>query len=368
MVRRVAYGSAAPSSRRGQRDGEQERDEPGHRDQDRHAPAAGRCRGDAQQDAVLEMVAAPAAEPDHGRARCPGADVGRHGPARRSLHTGRRRVCGHRAGSLPVRAQRDFRPAVREHPRRARLPRAAAELPRHVRFGRGVRADAERDCRRPGHGRLAARAELVRRQAGHLRCELPRLRPVGAGHGTSAGACGVYCARGPARLQPYRVPQRHLRPVQLPRLGGPDRSPGKHGRAPGPAAPGLRRTAAAAHAGPDAGHGRSARPARRRRDLVRTVARAPAAQRPILGSAAVRGCPAADHGPDLARRRLAGPVHRAEPGAVPGARRQGRAHPLARRAVDPPGGAGEGGHHGQRKPGLARPLRGPGPFLGACRC
>jgi len=41
------------------------------------------------------------------------------------------------------------------------------------------------------------------------------------------------------------------------------------------------------------------------------------------GSAAVRGRPAADHGPDLARRRLAGSVHRAVPGAVPGAGRQG---------------------------------------------
>ena len=80
----------------------------------------------------------------------------------------------------------------------------------------------------------------------------------------------------------------------------------------------------------------------RRADLVRELAGAPGADRPVLGAAAVRGRPGADHGPGPGGGRLAGPVHRADPRAVPRARRPGRAHPAARRAVGPPGHRDQG--------------------------
>ena len=59
--------------------------------------------------------------------------------------------------------------------------------------------------------------------------------------------------------------------------------------------------------------------------------------RPVLGAAAVRGGTGADLGPDPDRRRLAGPVHRAEPRAVPDAGRPGRPHPAGRRPLDSSG-------------------------------
>ena len=204
------------------------------------------------------MVAAAAAEPGRGRARPPGADVRRHGAAGRPLPAGQRGVGGHRAGPLPVRPQRPVRPAERADPGRTRLPRADAELPRHLRVRRGVRADAPRDRGRAGHRRLAARAELVRRTAGHLRRQLPRVRAVGAGHGPAAGTGRGHRAHRPARLQPDRVPQRRLRPVQLRRLERPDRSPGEHREAARPRAPGHGRTTAAPGARPAAGRGRHA--------------------------------------------------------------------------------------------------------------
>ena len=53
----------------------------------------------------------------------------------------------------------------------------------------------------------------------------------------------------------------------------------------------------------------------------------PQASRPVLGTAAVRRRAGADHGPGPAGGRLAGPVHRADPRAVPHARRPGACPP-----------------------------------------
>ena len=136
-------------------------------------------------------------------ARHPGADVGRHGAAGRPLPAGQRRVGGHCAGPLPVRPQRPVRPAERAA-LAERAPRCCCRAAAAPSVRRGVRADAPRDRRRAGHRRLAARAELVRGTAGHLRCQLPRVRAVGAGHGPAAGA-----GRGhrPHRPAPLREPR-----------------------------------------------------------------------------------------------------------------------------------------------------------------
>ena len=108
------------------------------------------------------------------------------------------------------------------------------------------------------------------------------------------------------------------------------------------------------------GRGPLRRRDRPRAGLVRAMDGPPAGQRPVLGADAVRSRAGADHGPGAAGGRLAGPVHRADPGAVPHAGRPGRARPPARRPLGPPGPHLPGHHRDQREPGLARPLRRPG--------
>ena len=194
------------SSRKGWRDAPAEHGAGAGQLQGRRGPPAEPGRGRARPAGDPGVVAAAAAEPGHGGAGRPGANGGRHGTAGHPLHPGQRGVSGHRAGPLPVRSQRPVRAAVRAGPRRARVPCAAAERARHVRLRRGLRADAARDRGRARHRGLAARAELVRGQAGYVRRQLPRLRAVGAGHGPAAGTGRHGGARRPARLQPGRVP------------------------------------------------------------------------------------------------------------------------------------------------------------------
>jgi len=87
----------------------------------------------------------------------------------------------------------------------------------------------------------------------------------------------------------------------------------------------------------------------------------PAAGRPVLGAAAVPCRAGPDHGPGAGGGRLARPVHRADPRAVPDARRPRRDDPPAGGALGPPGHHVPGRRRGQREPGLARPLRRAGP-------
>ena len=105
------------------------------------------------------------------------------------------------------------------------------------------------------------------------------------------------------------------------------------------------------------GRGPIRRRDRPRAGLVRAMDGPPAGQRPVLGADAVRCRAGADHGPGAAGGRLAGPVHRADPGAVPHAGRPGRARPAARRPVGPPGPHRPGRRRDQREPGLVRPVR-----------
>ena len=70
--------------------------------------------------------------------------------------------------------------------------------------------------------------------------------------------------------------------------------------------------------------------------LVPAVARAPRPRRPVLGRQAGHGGAGPLDGADAARRRLAGPVPRADGRAVPGARRSRRGRRVDRRPVDAP--------------------------------
>ena len=124
---------------------------------------------------------------------------------------------------------------------------------------------------------------------------------------------------------------------------------------------GHRGPAAAPGARPGAGHRGRSRPARHRGTLVRDLAGASAADRSVLGAVAVRGRAGAHLGPHAADRRLAGPLPGADPRAVRGAGRAGRAHPHARRPVDSSGHRDEGRARVRRRPRLARTPRRPGP-------
>ena len=138
------------------------------------------------------------------------------------------------------------------------LPRPARPVPRHVRFGRRVRADGPRGRRRRRHRRLDARAAVVRGSVRHLGRLVPRVHAVGAARGSAPGARHRGHLDRPARLPRRRVPGGRVQPQRLPRLVQPGRPAG--GRR-------LRGRPCSAGFGPSArGHaGRRGAAARRRR-------------------------------------------------------------------------------------------------------
>ena len=148
-----------------------------------------------------------------------------------------------------------------------------------------------RGRRRRRHRRVAARPALVHRLVRHRGCVLPRLHPVGAADRPAAGDGGRGHHRRTARHQRAALGHRFIRAQRLPRLERRRLPPGGSRPFPDRRANGSGQAA-----------GRHARPAglplgeagrttaRRGRAVVRVVARAPGARRPVLGadSAALR--------------------------------------------------------------------------------
>ena len=168
--------------------------------------------------------------------------------------------------------------------RRARLPRPPAERARHVRVGRRVRA------------RWSTRPTTAPTPSAWLRDQpwfTGSFATIGLSYlGFTQWAlltdpppelAAAVITVGPARLQRTALGHRVVLAQRLPRLE-------RHGRPPGGPGPDPRRRAAGrgqAAAGtrdsrPAARRGRP-RPARRRRAVVRVVARTPRARRPVLG-------------------------------------------------------------------------------------
>ena len=243
---------------------------------------------------------------------------------------------GHGARPHPLRPQVRTGRALLPGTRRPRLPRAGAERARHVRLGRRVRPDGRRGARRARHRGVAARAAVVRRSARHLRRLLPRLDPVDADDRPAAGAARRGGARRAARLRRVGVQHRGLRVPGLPGLERPHPAPGVDRPARRDRARRHRQAAAGRGAQRAAASRRRRRAVRRARAVVSPLARPPRPRRPVLGRQAGHGGAGALHRADAARRRLAGPVPRADGRAVPGARGPRRGRRVDHRPVDAP--------------------------------
>ena len=145
----------------------------------------------------------------------------------------------------------------RNHVREPGLPRPPRPMPRHVRVGRRVRADDPRGRRRRRHGRVDARAAVVRRPLRHVRRLVPRVHAVGVARRSAARAGDRGDLHRSARLPRRGLPGWRVQPQRLPRLV-------ESGRA----ARGLRLRARPARAGAGAASRRArdaGAPARRRR-------------------------------------------------------------------------------------------------------
>ena len=186
-----------------------------------------------------------------------------------------------------------------------------------------------RGRRRRRHRRVAARPAVVHRHVRHLRAVLSRVHAVGPADGPAAGAGGRGHHRRPARLQRRR--RWGTGAFSLNDFLGwsdmvahqEDAGRLRSARAPGSCArDGRSRTPRAQVPLGEAGRALLGRG----RAVVGVLGRASRARRPVLGAAAaciealdrVAGAGAAD-------QRLAGPVPRADPRAVPTSARPGRA-------------------------------------------
>ena len=243
---------------------------------------------------------------------------------------------GHAAGPQPLRPRVSGLGAVRQRLRRPRLPRHRAECSRHVRLRRRVQPVRPRNRRRRRHRGMAARPAVVHRLVRHHRASYlgftqwalltdppPEMAAavitVGphdlSGPRWGTGSFGLNDFLGWNDVVAHQEDPGRIRAVV------------RHGPAQAVAGP--------RDGGPAARRGRP-RAARRGRAVVRVVARAPRARRPVLG----RDCNCSTaleraEVPVLLAHRLAGRVHRPDVGAVrttAPARRAGRGH---HRLVDP---------------------------------
>lgn len=158
----------------------------------------------ARRPADARLLARSARRAPQGgrRARPGGARRRRQSSAHRPLLSARRGRLPDPPGPYAVRAGSAVVPAVRHPLRRTGLSCGASELPGDGwcgRRGRRFPPLAQRAGRRPRGGRLAARTAVVRRALGHRRPQLSRVRAVGAGPRSAAGAEGHGGAGGAAR-------------------------------------------------------------------------------------------------------------------------------------------------------------------------
>ena len=224
------------------------------------------------------------------RSARPGADVRRHGAAGRPLSAGHRPPGRHGAGALPLRPRSRTTSGRAAH-RRTGLPCAPAELPRHV--GSGGQFDPMSRETSDGQDTVAWFApELVRRPAGHVRASyLGFVQWALAKDPPPELAAMVVRWARTTSAGPRTATAR--RPVELPRLERPDHAQERVN----PRLASIRMATSDRRLRP-ALDGRRSRgcpgPARYRGALVRELAGARPAVRPVLGAAAVRGRAGAD--------------------------------------------------------------------------
>ena len=242
---------------------------------------------------------------------------------------------GHTSGPRTLRPRVPGLGALRVRLRVTRLPRRRAKRSRHIRLRWRLRPVQTRDHRRGRHRRVAARPAVVHRYLRHDRGVLPGLHPVGAVDRSAAGDGGRGHHRRSARHQRTALGHWFIRAQRFPRMesrgrppGTPPRGQGHRASPSGHAEGGARdRRAAGRSGGPNA--------TRRRRAVVRVLARAPRARRPVLGTASAARGLGSHRDPGAVALRLAGPVHRTDAGAVCAVARAGGARGRDHRPVEP---------------------------------
>ena len=216
----------------------------------------------------------------------------------------------------------------------------------------------QRSGRRRRHGGVAARAALVHRLVRHRRAVLPGLHPVGAADRSAARDEGGGDRRRPAR--PQRTTSWGTGSFSLNDfLGWSDLV--AHQEDPGQAARSRPAAAGAAGGGQSGervatGRGRPGT-ARRRRAVVRILARTSRPERPVLGRAPVHRSARPRADPGAADQRLAGPVSATDAGAVPAPAPPRSPSRIDGRAVDPHPHDDQG--RPDRDPGIAGLARHP---------